>query len=298
VAVAATDESDQLASFSSYGTWIDLTAPGTSVLTTTRGGGYGYWQGTSFSSPLVAGVAALMWSVNPNLTAATLVNLLQLNSDDLGSAGFDTTYGYGRLNAYKAVLAAQNSVSPDTSAPTVAIWNPSSGAVVAGTMQVQGSALDNVAVTKVEFYVDGQLNGSSTLAAFSFAWNTATPTNGAHTLAVKAYDAAGNAGSASLFTSVSNATLTDTTTPAVAITSPANGAIISSAININATATDPGGIKLVYFYIDGVLCASDTVAPYSYAWDARKATRAKHTIKVTAVDSAGNSASDSISVKK
>ncbi len=206
VAIGSTDESDRLASFSNYGTWIDLTAPGTSMLTTVRGGGYSYWQGTSFSTPLAAGVAALMWSVNPNLTAASLVDLLQRNSDDLGSAGFDATYGYGRLNAYKAVLAAQGSVSADTSAPTVAIGYPSPGAVVAGTMQVQGSALDDVAVTKVEFYVDGQLNGSSTLAAFSFAWNTATAANGAHTLAVKAYDAAGNAGSASLSTSVNNAT--------------------------------------------------------------------------------------------
>jgi hypothetical protein len=189
-------------------------------------------------------------------------------------------------------------VSADTSAPTVAIGYPSPGAVVAGTAQVQGSALDDVAVTKVEFYVDGQLNGSSTLAAFSFAWNTATAANGAHTLAVKAYDAAGNAGSASLSTSVSNATLADTTAPAVAITSPANGDTIRSAITITATATDAGGIKLVYFYIDGVLCASDAAAPYSYAWDARKAARGTHTIKVTAVDSAGNSASASVIVKK
>ncbi|MEN6604170.1 MAG: S8 family peptidase, partial [Bryobacteraceae bacterium] len=81
VAVGSTSETDELASFSNYGTWVDLTAPGTNMLTTTRGGGYGYWQGTSFSSPLVTGVAALMWSVNPNLSAASLVNLLQSNAD-------------------------------------------------------------------------------------------------------------------------------------------------------------------------------------------------------------------------
>jgi chitinase len=165
-------------------------------------------------------------------------------------------------------------------------------------MQVQGSALDNVAVTKVEFYVDGQLNGSSTLAAFSFAWNTVAASNGTHTLAVKAYDAAGNVGSASISVSVSNAALTDTTAPVVAITSPANGATVSGTVTIQATATDASGIKLVYFYVDGVLHASDAAAPYTYAWDTKKATRRTPTIKVTAVDSVGNSASASINVRR
>ena len=69
-------------------------------------------------------------------------------------------------------------------------------------------------------------------------------------------------------------------------------------MTIKATATGAGAVKLVYFHIDGVLYASGAAAPYNYAWDARKATRGTHTSKATAFDSAGNSASDSIRVKK
>jgi hypothetical protein len=239
-----------------------------------------------------------MWSVNPNLSAASLVDLLRTNSDDLGAAGFDATFGYGRLNAYRAVLAAQNSVSYDTAAPTVTITYPSANATVAGTVQVQGSALDNVGVTKVDFYVDGQLNGTSTQPAFSFAWNTAVAANARHTLLVKAYDAAGNTGSASVTTTVNNVTVSDSTPPAVAITSPANGATISGKVPISATATDAGGVKVVYFYVDNVLYRSDTSMPYSYTYDSKKASKGAHTIKVTAVDVAGNSASASINVVK
>ena len=56
---------------------------------------------------LVAGVAALVLSVNPALSASGLVTLLKNNSDDLGTAGFDTSFGWGRINAAKAVAAAK-----------------------------------------------------------------------------------------------------------------------------------------------------------------------------------------------
>src|SRR5579871_2035088 len=87
VAVSATNSSDTLASWSDYGTWIDLSAPGDTILTTNNGGGYGYWSGTSFASPIVAGVAALVLSLQPSLSNSALVSLLENNSDDLGAAG-------------------------------------------------------------------------------------------------------------------------------------------------------------------------------------------------------------------
>ncbi|MEM2464821.1 MAG: S8 family serine peptidase, partial [Candidatus Bathyarchaeia archaeon] len=68
VSVSATASGDILASFSSYGPYVDLSAPGVSIYTTIRGGGYGSVSGTSFSAPIVASVAALIFSVNPSLT--------------------------------------------------------------------------------------------------------------------------------------------------------------------------------------------------------------------------------------
>ena len=107
VAVSATDSTDALATYSNYGSWIALSAPGSNIFTTTVGGGYGYWYGTSFASPIATGVAALALAVNPTLTAPALVTLLEQNSDDLGAAGFDSYFGWGRVNAFKAVTAAQ-----------------------------------------------------------------------------------------------------------------------------------------------------------------------------------------------
>ena len=106
VAVSATDSTDSIATYSNYGGWIALSAPGSNIFTTTMGGGYGYWYGTSFASPIAAGVAALALSVNPSLTAQAMVTLLEQNTDDLGTAGFDPYYGWGRVNAYKAATAA------------------------------------------------------------------------------------------------------------------------------------------------------------------------------------------------
>lgn len=112
IAVSATDESDRLASFSNFGNWITIAAPGTAVLSTTMGGGDQYWYGTSFATPIAAGVAALALSVNPSLSAPALVDLLKQNSDDLGAAGYDPLFGWGRVNAYRAASAAQRSLPP------------------------------------------------------------------------------------------------------------------------------------------------------------------------------------------
>jgi len=117
VAVAATDENDNLASFSDYGSWITVSAPGNNIETTTLGGGYGMWWGTSLATPVVSGVAALALAANPALTPRQLVTLLEQNADDLGAAGFDSTFGWGRVNAYRTVVAAGGGVSTPA-APT------------------------------------------------------------------------------------------------------------------------------------------------------------------------------------
>ena len=96
VSVAATDQNNALASFSNYGSWIDLSAPGLNILTTTLGGGYGYWYGTSFSSPIAASVGALVLAVRPSLSASGLVTLLEQNADNIGSSSI---FGYGLVDA-------------------------------------------------------------------------------------------------------------------------------------------------------------------------------------------------------
>ncbi|MFM8657827.1 MAG: S8 family peptidase, partial [Chthoniobacterales bacterium] len=118
VAVSATTSADTLASFSSYGSFVDLSAPGQDITTTWIGSSYVTISGTSFSSPLTAGVAALALSRTPALSNAQISSLLTGNTDDLGAVGYDTFFGSGRLNAAKVVSAAP---SVDTTAPVTAV---------------------------------------------------------------------------------------------------------------------------------------------------------------------------------
>ena len=300
VAVSATDVNGTFASFSNYGSWIDISAPGSNILTTMNGSSYGAWSGTSFSSPIAAGVAALVLSLKPGMSNAALVNLLEQNADDLGVPGFDQYYGYGQVNAYKAVLAAGTATS-DTTPPSVSIGSPASGATVAGNIQVQGTATDNLGVTTIQFYVDNQVVTTTPSSPFSFAWNSGNFANGSHVLKVVATDAAGNAGSVTISVTVNNQVVADVTPPVVTILSPISGASLSTVganAQIAASATDNVAVSQVSFYIDNVLKCTDTSAPYTCAWNTKKTSPGPHIIKVTAWDRSNNSASASETVYK
>lgn len=105
LSVAATTSSDGLASFSSRGAFVDLAAPGQAIQTTSLGGGYGAWSGTSFSAPLVAGLVALLQAAEPALTPAEVEARLTATAVDLGAAGWDPSFGHGRVDAAAALAA-------------------------------------------------------------------------------------------------------------------------------------------------------------------------------------------------
>jgi hypothetical protein len=84
----------------------------------------------------------------------------------------------------------------DTTAPTTSISSPTAGSTVSGTVTITAAASDNVGVTKVEIYVDGALRTTDTTSPYTWSWNTTTFANSSHTITAKAYDAAGNIGSA------------------------------------------------------------------------------------------------------
>src|SRR5262249_13350242 len=160
-----------------------LSAPGTYILTTQMPSTYGYWQGTSFSSPIAAAAAALVLSLKPSLSNSALVSLLENNSDTLpvGTTGWNQNFGWGRVNIYKALLAA---TKVTTTPPAVSIVSPVGGATVSGSMLVTGTATDVAGIASIQFLVDGQQTGSASSSPFSFSWNSATVANGSHTLTV------------------------------------------------------------------------------------------------------------------
>jgi len=193
LAVGATDSSDLLFSWSNRGNNLDLVAPG-HVVTTAPGGIYAGADGTSFAAPIVAGAAALLFSANPGLTPAQVQNILKQSADDLGTSGWDSTYGCGRVNLSRALSTSPESGTGDTTPPNIIITSPADGSTVPSVVSVSVSATDNVGVVKVDLYVDGSLYGSSTKSPFSVKWNTRKAFRGIHTLNSKAYDAVGNVG--------------------------------------------------------------------------------------------------------
>ncbi len=102
VSVAATDNRDARASFSNANADVEVSAPGVNTLSAKRGGGYVAFSGTSMATPHASGVAAVLWQLNPGQTAAGIRSLLTSRVDDLGAAGRDTSFGFGRVNLCKA----------------------------------------------------------------------------------------------------------------------------------------------------------------------------------------------------
>lgn len=109
LSVGATDVNDQIAPFSTNNTNVQISAPGVNVASTGNDQdlyAYGAYDGTSFAAPIVSGVAALMLSVNPSLSAEQLKQILLATAVDLGSPGPDNFFGAGRVDARRAVEAA------------------------------------------------------------------------------------------------------------------------------------------------------------------------------------------------
>ncbi len=103
IMVGSTDSGDNRSSFSSYGNYIDLFAPGSSIYSTTFTGGYGSASGTSFATPLVAGLVGLIFSADPTLTPDEAEYILRYGCDDIGATGEDSTFGYGRIDVERTM---------------------------------------------------------------------------------------------------------------------------------------------------------------------------------------------------
>jgi thermitase len=116
IGVSATDQSDAKASFSNHGSYISVAAPGVSIYSTYWNGSstYAYMGGTSMAAPHVAGLAALLFSQDGTRSNATVRSLIESSADDLGDAGWDQYYGYGRINAYRALGTVSAVIEPAT----------------------------------------------------------------------------------------------------------------------------------------------------------------------------------------
>jgi len=304
VAVSATTSSDTLSGFSNYGNWVALSAPGESILTTDNGGGYGYHSGTSFSSPIAAGLGALIMSANPSLTNAQVVEIMRQNGDDLGAPGFDPYFGYGRINVYKSLLAATTDVpQSDTTSPSVSIASPANGSTVSGGVTVDVSATDNVGVSKVDLFINGILYASDSTGPYSFYWETSKNANGVYVLEALAYDSADNVGQSNTVQVYVNNPV-DTVPPVVAITfsggnySSGGNYYVGKKLTIKATAADNVAVAKIELYVDNVRKTSSSGNTLTYMWNTVKVSQGAHVISVKAYDAAGNVGTSSGTVYK
>ncbi|HTL97905.1 MAG TPA: M4 family metallopeptidase [Holophagaceae bacterium] len=203
-----------------------------------------------------------------NATGSDVVYTVTFTATDANSATASSTRN---ITVHSAAVV-------DTTAPTV------SGAVAGsgGKLQFTATASDNVGVTQVEFYVDGVIKARDLSAPYGTYFMSTGLTDGAHTLEVRAYDAAGNIG-----TSGPIAFSTDNTAPT------ASGSVTGSGgiIRFDATAADSIGVTKVQFLVDGVIKAADTTAPYSSYFNSTTLTDGSHTLEVKAFDAAGNAGS-------
>ena len=190
--VGATTSGDARASYSNFGPCLDLFAPGSSITSAwhTSNTATATLSGTSMASPHVAGAAALFLQTSPSATPAQVAQAIVA----LTTPGVVTGPGTGSANRllYTRFPAGGN---PDVTPPSVSVTAPAAGSTLSGSVTVSAGASDNGGIVSlVEFFVDGSLKASDTTAPYSFAWDTGTASDGAHTLTAKAYDPSSNVG--------------------------------------------------------------------------------------------------------
>jgi len=104
--VGATDHAGTLTDFSSWGTWVDVAAPGMKITSTYLGNAYAVGSGTSYAAPIVSGIAAIVRAKYPTWTPAEVIARLTSRTRDAGPRGIDPYYGHGIVDAYRVLGGA------------------------------------------------------------------------------------------------------------------------------------------------------------------------------------------------
>jgi len=189
-------------------------------------------------------------------------------------------------------VSKQISVTTDNSGPAVSITNPADGSISSGTVNVTAAVSDEHGISKVEFYIDGDLKDTDTFLPYSWNWDTTGYSESTHSVKITAYDTLGQTTNKQHTVTVDNYD-----PPTVSITSPVNGSTVTATIDVTASASGAGiGISRVEFYIDGVLKSTDTSSPYIYSWNTPQYIDSTHTVRVIAYDSEKQTATGQITV--
>ena len=204
----------------------------------------------------------------------------------------------GTLDVDNVSLTGPGGAPTDTTAPTISLTSPTASSTVSGNVSISANAADNVAVTGVQFFLDGGAFGAEdTTSPYSISWNTASTTNGNHTVHARARDAAGNTATTTVSNVTVNNTTADTTKPTVSFVSPADNSNASSTINVTVNAADNIALASIGLSIDGASFGSlSSTSPAVWSLDTTQLTNATHTFTARATDTSGNFATTTINV--
>jgi hypothetical protein len=183
-------------------------------------------------------------------------------------------------------------VTVDTLLPTLSITNPAANATLRGPVVVKAAATDNSRkVSKVEFYLDGELQGPALeTAPYQWTWDTDATAAGPHTLTVKAYDPAGNVAV------VERTVKVDQLPPeSVRFVHPTAGQPVKPGYKVEIAAVDDAGIVKAEYYLNGVKAGTVTKAPFAFALPTSLMTR-DYTLRVVVYDAFGGTAEASMVV--
>ncbi|GID26505.1 S8 family serine peptidase [Paractinoplanes brasiliensis] len=267
--------------FSSYNKagdkWVDVAAPGT-VLSMDRFGNYSTGiQGTSFSSPIVAGAAALIKSLNPSYSGWSLANAIYNGASKRKLANGGVNYGL-------VDIPASLHVPTDVKAPTATGITPPKGSYKRGTFSVTPVNLkdDRSGIRAVTLWVNNKFVGSSRVAPFGVSYNFGT-LKGSTKIELRMFDRAGNS------KVIAHNITIDNVKPTVRITSaPKSGKKLSGKVTIKYTGADAIGLNRFELLINGKVAQKHTnTAAFVFA---TSAVPKKFTVQVRVYDKAGNSA--------
>ena len=184
----------------------------------------------------------------------------------------------------------------DSTPPTAVFLYPIAGSTVAGIVPVALDIADNVGVAKIELYVDGVLETttSNPSSPWSYEWDSSPKADSLqHTLYVKVYDGAGNVGTATQLVTVfaELGQEPDVTPPTAVFLYPIAGSTITGTIGVSVDLFDNVGVTLAEFYVDGVLerSTNNPAIPWRFNWNTSSiADGNTHTLYIKAYDAAGN----------